>query len=195
MAGTETDPTTTEQAKEKAGEVKDQMQEKAQEAKGQARDRLRDQVDERSTQYGQQIRGQAGDLRSVGEQLRTQGKDGPARMADQAAERVERAGTWLAESDADTILGDVEDFARRNPWAVVAGGLALGFAASRFLKASSSDRYQTRAQLPRRTSEPRFARPVGTPAVTSGQHPGETPATWGQHTEQPQHPTQGQAGF
>jgi hypothetical protein len=183
MAGTETDPTTTEQAKEKAGEVKDQMQEKAQEAKGQARDRLRDQVDERSTQYGQQIRGQAGDLRSVGEQLRTQGKDGPARMADQAAERVERAGSWLAESDADTILGDVEDFARRNPWAVVAGGLALGFAASRFLKASSSDRYQTRAQLPRRTSEPRFSRE------------GETPATWGQHTEQPQHPTQGQAGF
>jgi hypothetical protein len=133
MAGTDTDPSTTEQAKEKAGEVKDQMQEKAQEAKGQARDTLRTQVDERSTQYGEQIRTQAGDLRSVGEELRRQGKDGPARMADQAAERAERAGAWLTESDADRILGDVEDFARRNPWAVVAGGLARGVGAARVL--------------------------------------------------------------
>jgi hypothetical protein len=195
MAGTNPDPSTTEQAKEKAGEVKDQVQEKAQEAKGQARDRLRTQVDERSTQYGEQVRTHAGDLRSVGEQLREQGKDGPARMADQAAEHVERAGTWLADSDADRILGDVEDFARRNPWAVVAGGLALGFAASRFLKASSRDRYQSRAQLPQQTGEARFSRPVGTPAVTSGQHPGRTPETWGQHTEQAQHPSQGQAAF
>jgi hypothetical protein len=43
----------------------------------------------------------------------------------------------------------VEDFARSKPWAVAAGGLALGFAASRFLKASSSRRYQqTQAGYP-----------------------------------------------
>ena len=34
-------------------------------------------------------------------------------------------------------------FGRRQPWAVIAGGLALGFAASRFLKASSSRRYES----------------------------------------------------
>jgi hypothetical protein len=39
-------------------------------------------------------------------------------------------------------LADVEAFARRQRWLVAAGGLALGFAASRFLKASSSRRYQ-----------------------------------------------------
>jgi hypothetical protein len=37
------------------------------------------------------------------------------------------------------------DLARKNPWAVVAGGVALGFAASRILKASSSERYQARS--------------------------------------------------
>jgi hypothetical protein len=37
----------------------------------------------------------------------------------------------------------VEDFARRNPWAVAAGGLVLGLAASRMLKASSSQRYRS----------------------------------------------------
>jgi hypothetical protein len=118
------------------------------------------------------MRSQASDLRSVGDQLRQQGKTGPAKIADQAAERAERAGNWLAETDADQILNEIENFGRRNPWAVVAGGLALGMAASRFLKASSSDRYYGRTQLPAQTSEQRFSRPVGTPAVTSGEHPG-----------------------
>ena len=126
-------------------EVTDQAKEKAQEAAGEAKGRVREQVDQRSTEAGQQVATTAGDLRSVGEELRKQGKDTPAKLAEQAAERTERLGSYLTESDADRILHDVEDFARKQPWAVVAGGLALGFAASRFLKASSSQRYQQRS--------------------------------------------------
>jgi hypothetical protein len=142
---TQTDAGTGEQVKDKAAEVAGQAQEKAQQAAGQARDQVRTQIDQRSTDAGHKVSAQAGDLRDVGEQLRQQGKDGPARLADQAAGHVERAGSWLTESDADKILHDVEDAARSNPWAVVAGGIALGFAASRFLKASSSERYQARS--------------------------------------------------
>jgi len=112
----------------------------AQEAKGQ----LRVQVDQRSTQAGEKVSATAQDVRSVSEQLRAQGKDGPAKLADQAAGRAERLGGYLKDSDADRILSDVEDLARRQPWAVVAGGIAVGFVASRFLKASSQQRYQTR---------------------------------------------------
>ena len=126
-------------------EVTDQAKEKAQEAAGQAKGRVREQVDQRSTEAGQQVSTTAGDLRSVGEELRKQGKDTPAKLAEQAAERTEKLGSYLTESDADRILHDVEDFARKQPWAVVAGGLALGFAASRFLKASSSQRYQQKS--------------------------------------------------
>jgi hypothetical protein len=172
------DQGTTAQAKDKAQEVAGQAQEKAQEAAGQAKDRLRSQIDDRSTQAGQQVSGHADDLRSVGQSLREQGKDQPAKLADQAAERLERAGGWLTDADADRILGDVEDFARKNPWAVMAGGLALGFAASRMLKASSSDRYhgrqsggygQTPRTIPASTGgEDRFTRPASatTPATT-----------------------------
>jgi len=131
------------------------------------RDQVRTQIDQRSTDAGRKVSAQGGDLRAVGDQLREQGKDGPAKLADQAAHHVERAGSWLTDSDADAILHDVEDAARRNPWAVVAGGVALGFAASRLLKASSSDRYRTRGgggetatapALPRvlEPDEPRF---------------------------------------
>jgi hypothetical protein len=128
-------------AQEKAQEVMGQAHEKAQEAKQQASGKVREQVDERSTQAGEQVSTTASDLRTVGEQLREQGKETPAKLAEQAAERTEQLGSYLTESDADKILGDVEDFARSRPWAVVAGGLLLGFAASRFLKASSSQRY------------------------------------------------------
>jgi ElaB/YqjD/DUF883 family membrane-anchored ribosome-binding protein len=134
----------TAQATEKAQEVAGQAKEKAQEATDQAKGRVREQVDQRSTEAGQQVSATAGDLRSVSDELRKQGKDTPARLAEQAADRTERLGSYLAESDADRILGDVEDFARKQPWAVVAGGLALGFAASRLLKASSSQRYEQR---------------------------------------------------
>lgn len=133
----------TEQAQEKAKEVAGQAQEKAQEAGQQVRGRLRDQVDQRSTQAGEQIGGTVGDVRSFAEQLREQGKDKPAEYAERAADRADRVGSYLSEADGDRILRDVEDFGRRNPWAVVAGGLALGFVASRMLKASSSERYRS----------------------------------------------------
>jgi hypothetical protein len=119
-----------------------QAQEKAREVAGQAKGRLKEQVDQRSTEAGQQITTVAGDVRSVASELRTQGKDTPARYAEQAAEKVQSAGQWLENADGDQILRDVEGFARRNPWAVAAGGLVLGLAASRFLKASSSERYR-----------------------------------------------------
>jgi hypothetical protein len=129
------------QAQEKATEVAGQAKEKAQEAGQQARDKVRQQVDQRSTDAGERVTSAAGDARIVAQELRRQGKDASARYAEEAADRVERVGNWLAESDGDRILRDVERFGRRNPWAVVAGGLALGFAASRLLKASSGERY------------------------------------------------------
>jgi hypothetical protein len=145
MATTEASNSST---KEKAGEVAGQAQEKAGEAVGQAKSKLRAQVDQRSTDAGERVSSTAADVRSVGEELRKQGKDQPARLADQAADRGERLGRYLSESDADRILRDVEDLGRRQPWAVVAGGLALGFLASRFLKASSRQRYETAMRPP-----------------------------------------------
>jgi ElaB/YqjD/DUF883 family membrane-anchored ribosome-binding protein len=134
------------ETQEKAREVAGQAQDKAREAAGQARGRASQEVDRRSTQAGEQVSSNASDARSVADELRKQGKDTPARYVEQAADRAERLGGYLQESDGDRILRDVEDFARRNPWAVAAGGLVLGFAASRMLKASSGERY--RSSLP-----------------------------------------------
>jgi hypothetical protein len=177
-----------EQAQEKAQQVKEQAGQQARQAAGQARSRVREQVDERSTQAGRQVTEQAGDLRTVADQLRQQGKEGPAKIAEQVAQRTERAGSYLTESDADRILSDVEDYARRNPWALAAGGLALGFAASRLLKASSSQRYQQRSggsvagELPRSTPTTRPVPPVDQPLSTvdpATEYPGTAPRPTG----------------
>ena len=120
-----------------------QVQEKVQGAAQQAKGKVSEQVDQRSTDAGRQVTTVAQDVRSVAQELRTQGKDKPAQYAEQAADRVESAGQWLEQKNGDELLRDVEDFARRNPWAVAAGGLVLGLAASRLLKASSTERYRS----------------------------------------------------
>lgn len=166
--GTRADPGAT-----RMDDAKAQAGEQAQKAADQARDRARGMIDERSTQAGERIATQASDIRSVAEQLREQGKDQPAKIAEQAADRIEKVGSYLTESDGDRILRDVERMARQNPWAVMAGGIALGFAASRFLKASSRKRYRSPAggqdrsptrELPHETAT---AAPPVTPATTT----------------------------
>jgi ElaB/YqjD/DUF883 family membrane-anchored ribosome-binding protein len=134
---------TTKQMKQQAREQTQAVQEKAGGALGQVRGRLRDQIDQRSTNAGEQVQSTANDVRSVAEELRRQGKDMPARVAEQVADRVESFGGYLRNADGERMLGDVERYARRQPWVVAAGGLALGFVASRFLKASSGRRYQS----------------------------------------------------
>jgi ElaB/YqjD/DUF883 family membrane-anchored ribosome-binding protein len=158
------------QAQQKAQDAARQAQEQAKNVAGQARERMRSQIDQRTTDAGEQISSQAGDIRTVAEQLRGQGKDKPAQLAEQAADRVERVASYMTESDADRMLRDAESFARQRPWAVIAGGMALGMALSRFLKASSVERYAsveqrptTPAQLPA-TTTPGDLAPVAPPA-------------------------------
>ena len=143
-----TSSSTTEQVQQQAQQVAQQAKETAQKATGKARDRARSELDTRTAQAGGQIQSTADDLRAVGEELRKQGKDTPAKLAEQGADKVEQIARYLVDSDGDKILADIEDFGRRQPWAVIAGGVAIGFLASRFLKASSARRYSSRYQLP-----------------------------------------------
>ncbi len=144
--------TATGQAKEKvqeaAGQVQEQVGQKAQEFRGQAAEGIRQQLDSRSTQAGEQVSSAADALRRVGNQLREEGQDAPARYASQAAEPVERLGRYLTEADGQKLLRDAEQFARRRPWVTAVGGAALGFVVARFIKASSTSDGQQQSQRP-----------------------------------------------
>jgi hypothetical protein len=161
-------------AQSKTGEIAGKAQNTAQQGAGQAQQKLREQLNERSSQVAAKINEQASDMRSVSEALRDQGKDGPAGAADRIAGYAENVGGYLREKDSDQLLADMEDFGRRQPWAIAAGGLTLGFIASRFLKASSNRRYQTRTAV----SQPEQAN--GLPSPSAGNGVGaETPANPG----------------
>ncbi|HET8950566.1 MAG TPA: hypothetical protein VFN44_08645, partial [Solirubrobacteraceae bacterium] len=128
------------------------------------------------TQAGEQVSSTASDVRTVAQQLREQGKDQPAKLAEQAADRAERLGTYPKQADGEAILRDVEDFGRKQPWAVMAGGLAAGFLASRFLKASSSRRAQSDRQSPTRPASTNgTAPPAGTAPLTVPVPPATAP--------------------
>jgi hypothetical protein len=146
MSETTAAPGAADQARAKTEEVGAQAKEKVQEAGQQARDRVRDEVDRRSTHVGEQAGSTAQALRQASQRLRDDGNEPVAKGMEQVAQRVESAGSWLRESDGDRILREVEDFGRRNPLAVVAGGVAVGFAVSRLLKASSRRRYEESRQ-------------------------------------------------
>lgn len=134
--------TTEQQETSVVSQAGQQVQQKAGELKSQAGERLREQVDERSSQAGEQVGAVSQALRSSGEQLRDEGHDTPAKLIDGAAQRVDRVGSYLRDSNSDRILSDVESWARSRPWVAAAAGALVGFAASRFLKASSSRRYE-----------------------------------------------------
>jgi hypothetical protein len=169
MTTTQT-PTVSDQgggAQERAQQLAGQAQGKAQEAAQQTKGRATQQLDQRSTQAGERVSSAAQDARSVSGELRKQGKEGPAKLADQAAERAERLGSYLKDSDGDRILGDIEDFGRRQPLAMLVGGLVIGLAASRFLKASSSRRYQASSSGHYPVSRPLPAARYGDGAASS----------------------------
>jgi hypothetical protein len=97
------------------------------------------------------VRGFGKATRQVAHALHAVKADGLAEYADRAAEQVEGATRYLKESDLETVIEDAGDLAREHQ-ALAAGGLFLvGFALSRFLKASRS---QTQDDDDRDAGEP-----------------------------------------
>ena len=181
-ASTEDDKSSIDQAKEKAQETAHQVQDKAVEAKGQLADRLRDQIEGGSTKAGSELQSAADTVRRAAQQLREEGKDGPAKLVDEAVERLERLGNYLTDTNGTRMLHDVEDFARRQPWLVAGGSMVLGLLSSRVLKASSSRRYEERDRpgngyLTRSygASPPRTPSAYPNPALTTGTEPPRAP--------------------
>ena len=126
-------------AKEKAREVAGQAKEQAQAVAGQAKAKAAAQVDERSTQLGQQIGAHGESLGGVAEELRRQGQDGPAKVAEQLGQRIKDAGSYLEQTDGESLVQAAADAARENPAAAAAVGAAAGFVAGRAIKASRGD--------------------------------------------------------
>ena len=132
----------TDKGEELVSAAQQQITSKAHELGGDATFQIREQLDQRSTQAGEQLQSIGKTLQSGANQLRSEGKDVPARVVEEVARRAEDVGGYLQSAEAHRILGDLEGFARRRPWLTAGAGALAGFLASRFVKASGNRRYE-----------------------------------------------------
>ena len=60
-----------------------------------------------------------------------------AELASTAADQAEAVARYLRDTDVRQLIGNVEDFARRQPLVFLGGAFLVGVAASRFIKAAA----------------------------------------------------------
>ena len=145
-------------------QVKLRVQDAAETAKSQTREGLRAQIDSRTTEAGEQVSSTAQAIRTASEQLRREGNDRAASAVEAVAERGQRLGTYLSGANGESVLRDVEAFARQQPWLVATAGLVVGFVGARFVKATSADRYRSSVPVGRGS----YAAPQRTAVPTAG---------------------------
>jgi hypothetical protein len=145
-AGGRVAQTAADQAREVVSETASQARDLLGEASGHARTQASDQ----QQRAARQLRSVAGELR---EMAARGGQSGvAAEVAQQAAERIHGAASWLEQREPADLLQAVTDFARRRPGVFLAGAVAAGLAAGRLTRgmaaAARSDGQRPGTQRP-----------------------------------------------
>ena len=127
---------------------------------------VKTQADDRSTAIGEHVSTIASALQGTSSKLQESGEGAPAKALDAVTEQVRHLGDYLTNTSGESLLHDLEDAARRRPWATAAVMFGVGIAAARVLGASSRDRYESRGGTvaPRPTYSSFPASPSVTPA-------------------------------
>lgn len=128
------------------GNMRGRAREAVSQAKERAGERIESRIADSKNRAADTLSGVASTLLSSSQQLRDQQHEGASRAIERAAEGVERFAHYLQDTDVDDVVDQVHEFARRQPAAFIGGAFALGFIASRFLKASGP--YNGNRRLP-----------------------------------------------
>jgi len=131
-AGREVAAEAREAGKQVAVEARDAGKQVADDARRAANE----QIDRRSTLAGEKVGLAATDARDIADVLRDKGREGTARVADDAAERMDRFSEYLRDADSDRIMSDIRRIGRTQPAALVAGAAVVGILVGRVVKAS-----------------------------------------------------------
>jgi hypothetical protein len=147
-AGSHVAQTATDQARMVTSETARQARDLLGEAGGHARNQASDQQQRAAHQ-----------LRSVADELSEMaakgGQSGVAtEVAQQAAERIHGAASWLEQREPADLLQAVRDFARRRPGVFLAGAVAAGLAAGRLTR-GMTDAARSGSQRPGTQRPPR----------------------------------------
>jgi hypothetical protein len=135
-------------------QAQEKVQQTASQASSTAARYVREQTESRGKQAATELQTIADALRRSSHALHAEGNSGAAKGIETVTGRIEGLGRYLGGTGGDQILRDVEAFGRRRPWGMIGIGLGLGVAASRFLKASSSRRFEETRSVPQNRPVP-----------------------------------------
>ena len=138
---------TTDQAKQQAGNVAstatDQARNVAGEARTQARNLLHETQGQVREQAGQQKQKASGGLRSLSDELRNVADGTGATqggmlndIARQASDKAQDLATWIDAREPGDLVTEVRDFARRKPGTFLLGAAAVGVLAGRLTRSA-----------------------------------------------------------
>lgn len=146
----------------KAASSQERGQEHAQTYTGAAKEQINKAKEEGKARLEQQKHYFAGEidgivnaLRSSVAQLQGQEQATAAGYVDRAADGLETTSPALQEQDFAALVGQTEEFARRQPGVFFGGAVATGFLLARFLKSS-----RKRVSTPSRAQDDEYSAPV-----------------------------------
>jgi len=124
------------QAQDKVGQLVDQAHDTAGQVTEQAKQQATSQLESQKERSVDGLVAVAQALRQTGQHLREQEQGTVGEYVEKAAERVEGLTNYLRSKDVTQLVGETQEFARRQPVMFLGTALALGFAGARFLMSS-----------------------------------------------------------
>jgi uncharacterized phage infection (PIP) family protein YhgE len=210
--GTPTPREDMRDVKTKAQEVAQQAKGKAQQTAQKLKEQGKQQIETGKDTAAQTVEQVADAVSRASDELHQQQQDGLADYASQLAAGITRFADTLRNRSIDDLIAETQSLARRNPTAFLLGSVGVGFALSRFLKASSqrnaeidsgnewtsSDDFEVSYNAASEWREPGASQSVSgaSPSATSGSsdfgiQPGSTTlgtSGWSDSSERPTNP-------
>lgn len=118
--------------------VAQQAQQTVGQAASQAKQQATSQLSSQKDKATDSLSSVADALRQTSQQLQESGNGMGSQVLDKGAGAVGGAADYLRQRSVSDLIGEVENFARQQTPLFIAGAFALGVAAARFLKSSSS---------------------------------------------------------
>ncbi|MDO9487057.1 MAG: hypothetical protein Q7J32_01690 [Sphingomonadaceae bacterium] len=107
--------------------------------RGQASDRARSAAEDGKLRASETLDGFARSIHDVAGNLEEQVGPQLAQYAHRAADTLDEFSATLRNKSVDDLVDDARSFVRRSPAIAIGAALAVGFALSRFLKATATD--------------------------------------------------------
>ena len=152
------------------GEVLGQAQQVLSQVTDQAREQVATQLEHRKHFVSDGLDSMSGALRQAASRLREDNQPGAPQLLDGVASGMDSVADYVRDRSIGDMMTDAEQFARRNPAAVIGGAFVAGMLATRFLKLSG--RSATAAR-------PRAGRGSAAGRQPSGAEPGRRTGTSG----------------